>query len=113
MAFIGLIIPHLGRFLVGANHRVLLPISAVMRSTLLVCVDTLCRVIAHAIDQELPINVLTAFFGSPLLLLLLAMNRRSRERTWGHPDLTSLVFPPSSMAGQGHGTSIYMPDQGL
>lgn len=77
IGFIGLLIPHLGRFLVGANHRVLLPISAVMEATTLVWVDTLCRVAAQAIDQELPINVLTAFFGAPMLLLLLARKGKS------------------------------------
>ncbi|MBZ8177502.1 iron chelate uptake ABC transporter family permease subunit [Corynebacterium poyangense] len=76
IGFVGLLIPHLGRFLVGANHRVLLPISAALGATLLVWVDVLCRVAAQTVGQELPINVLTAVLGAPLLLLLLARKRK-------------------------------------
>lgn len=73
IGFVGLLVPHLCRFLVGANHRKLIPAAALIGGTLLVFVDLLCRVATRLVHQELPINVITAILGGPPLLLLLTV----------------------------------------
>jgi iron complex transport system permease protein len=74
IAFVGLVVPHLARLLVGPNHRFLLPASALGGALLMVVVDTLARsIIDYA---ELPIGILTAFIGAPFFLYLLLKVRR-------------------------------------
>ncbi|MEU6235781.1 iron ABC transporter permease [Kitasatospora sp. NPDC047058] len=69
IGFVGLMVPHVCRLLVGGDHRRLLPLSALTGAVLLVVVDTLART---ALDtQELPIGVVTALLGAPTLLYLL------------------------------------------
>ncbi|MQS15002.1 iron ABC transporter permease [Streptomyces kaniharaensis] len=69
IGFVGLMVPHVCRLLVGGDHRRLLPLSALTGALLLVVVDTLART---ALDgQELPIGVVTAVLGAPTLLYLL------------------------------------------
>ncbi|MDY7025975.1 MAG: iron chelate uptake ABC transporter family permease subunit [Pseudomonadota bacterium] len=74
IGFIGLVVPHLIRLLVGANHNFLLPFSALFGAILLLLADTLARtVIAPA---ELPIGIITALIGGPFFLYLLIKQRR-------------------------------------
>lgn len=68
IGWIGLVIPHLARFVVGPNYRILLPASALMGACFLLIVDDLART---AGSLEIPVGVLTAFVGSPFFLLLL------------------------------------------
>ncbi|MGA6161555.1 FecCD family ABC transporter permease [Amycolatopsis magusensis] len=69
IGFVGLIIGHLARMVVGADHRRALPIAAILGAVFLVWSDVLARlVIAPA---ELPIGVVTAFLGVPLFLLVM------------------------------------------
>ncbi|WP_395293614.1 FecCD family ABC transporter permease [Kitasatospora hibisci] len=69
IGFVGLMVPHVCRLLVGGDHRRLLPLSALTGAVLLVVVDTAART---ALDtQELPIGVVTAVLGAPTLLYLL------------------------------------------
>ncbi len=69
IAFVGLMVPHACRLLVGADHRRLLPVSALFGAVLLVVVDLVCRT---ALDgQELPVGVVTSLIGAPALLYLL------------------------------------------
>ncbi|MFF2963860.1 FecCD family ABC transporter permease [Streptomyces sp. NPDC057963] len=72
IGFVGLLVPHLCRLVVGGDHRRLLPVSALTGAVLLVVVDTVCRTALP--DQELPVGVVTALLGAPALLFLL--NRR-------------------------------------
>ena len=74
IAFVGLIIPHLARLLVGPNHRFLLPVSALGGAILMLMVDTLARSLLDY--AELPIGILTAFIGAPFFLYLLLTARR-------------------------------------
>ncbi|ARC57225.1 Ferric enterobactin transport system permease protein FepD [Frondihabitans sp. 762G35] len=67
IAFIGLAVPHVVRLLTGADHRWLLPFSAVGGAVLLVSADVLGRVVAS--PGELQVGVVTAFLGAPVLLL--------------------------------------------
>ncbi|AWN24981.1 iron ABC transporter permease [Streptomyces sp. NEAU-S7GS2] len=69
IGFVGLIVPHGVRFLVGPLHRVLLPFSALVGAVFLVWTDALARV-AFA-PQEVPVGVFTALLGVPLFLVIL------------------------------------------
>ncbi len=69
VAFVGLMVPHLCRLIVGGDHRRLLPLAALTGALLLVVVDIVCRT---AMDgQELPVGVVTALIGAPVLLYVL------------------------------------------
>ncbi|MFF7181260.1 iron chelate uptake ABC transporter family permease subunit [Streptomyces sp. NPDC008121] len=69
IGFVGLIVPHGVRFLVGPTHRVLLPYAALAGAVFLVWTDALARV-AFA-PREVPVGVITALLGVPLFLLVL------------------------------------------
>jgi iron complex transport system permease protein len=69
IAFVGLVVPHAVRFLIGPLHRVLLPVSALIGAIFLVWADALARV-AFA-PREVPVGVFTALVGVPLFLLVL------------------------------------------
>ncbi|MDN4161475.1 FecCD family ABC transporter permease [Nocardioides abyssi] len=70
IGFVGLVVPHLVRPLVGSRHRVLLPASAVAGAVLLVWADTAARSLVEG--QEVPIGALTALIGVPVLVWLMA-----------------------------------------
>jgi iron complex transport system permease protein len=74
VAFVGLLVPHVVRALVGARHRVLLPLSALAGAVFLIAADLVAR-IALA-PRELPVGVITALLGAPALFVL--ATRRSR-----------------------------------
>jgi iron complex transport system permease protein len=69
IGFVGLIVPHLMRLLVGSDHRVLLPAAALFGGLFLVLSDTLARTVLA--PRQLPVGVVTALLGVPLFLLLL------------------------------------------
>jgi iron complex transport system permease protein len=77
VGFVGLMIPHLVRILVGADHRRVLPVAALLGGGYLVLVDTAARTIARPL--ELPVGILTAVIGVPFLLWLL--RRGDADRT--------------------------------
>ena len=68
IGFVGLVIPHLARRLVGARHRVLVPAAALLGGLFLLWADAFARVVMQ--PRELPIGVLTAAIGAPFLLIL-------------------------------------------
>ncbi len=74
VGWIGLIIPHLARLLVGPNHALLLPASLLMGSTFLLMVDNLARCL---FSLEIPLGILTAIVGAPFFLSLLLRGGRS------------------------------------
>ena len=69
IGFVGLIVPHALRRLIGANHRTLLPFSALFGGTFLVLCDTLARTLFA--PHEIPAGVITSLFGGPFFLYLL------------------------------------------
>ncbi|WP_024511621.1 iron ABC transporter permease [Bradyrhizobium sp. ARR65] len=69
IGFIGIVAPHIVRLAVGADHRVLLPLSALFGAALLVGADTLARTLLA--PAELPVGILTALLGAPFFLWLL------------------------------------------
>ena len=68
IGFVGLIVPHITRHLVGPDHRVLIPYSALAGACLLVLSDTIARSVAL---YELPVGIITSIFGVPFFLYLL------------------------------------------
>ncbi len=75
IGWVGLVIPHIARLLVGPDFNRLLPTAMLLGATYLVAVDTLARSLAAT---ETPLGVLTAFLGAPVFLYLLA----TRQRSW-------------------------------
>ena len=73
IAFVGLIAPHTLRLIVGADHRVLVPLSALGGGVFLLAADTLSRTVID--PAEVPVGVVTALTGAPFFLLLLARNK--------------------------------------
>ncbi|WP_425427937.1 FecCD family ABC transporter permease [Terasakiispira papahanaumokuakeensis] len=69
IGFVGLVIPHAARFLVGSQHGRLVPMSALIGAVFLVCADIASRIIIPG--QVLPIGVITALIGAPVFALLL------------------------------------------
>ncbi|AQZ51370.1 FecCD family ABC transporter permease [Martelella mediterranea] len=68
IGWIGLVVPHAARILVGEDHRVLIPASAILGAAYLTFVDTLARTLTAA---EIPLGVLTALIGAPVFGILL------------------------------------------
>ena len=73
IGFIGLVVPHLLRLLVGPDHRILLPASAMAGAALLLLADLLARLLLA--PAELPIGIITALLGAPFFLYLLVRGR--------------------------------------
>ena len=73
VGFVGLVVPHALRLVIGNDQRVLLPASVLAGGTLLVLADTLARTIAAPI--QLPVGVITALIGVPVFLALLSRGR--------------------------------------
>lgn len=69
IGFVGLVLPHAVRLVVGSRHRVLLPLSALLGAVFLVWSDTIARTLFD--PRELPVGIITAVVGGPLFVLLL------------------------------------------
>lgn len=77
IGFVGLIIPHCMRLIVGSDHRILLPFSYFGGATFMIICDTIARTIAQ--PTEIPVGVITAFFGAPYFIYLLYRNSKNRN----------------------------------
>ncbi|TCO81657.1 iron complex transport system permease protein [Plasticicumulans lactativorans] len=77
VGFVGLVIPHLLRLALGADHRLLLPGCVLAGGTLLTVADTLARSLIA--PQQLPVGAITALLGVPLFLYLLHGSRRDDD----------------------------------
>ncbi|MBW1649340.1 MAG: iron ABC transporter permease [Deltaproteobacteria bacterium] len=73
LGFVGLVIPHLLRLIIGADHRILVPASILGGGAYMVLCDILARTIPSA-GGEIPVGVITALIGAPLFILLLKRN---------------------------------------
>jgi iron complex transport system permease protein len=73
IAWVGLIIPHVGRYLAGADHRKMIPVTAFLGGTFLLLMDTLARSI---LASEIPISIVTSVVGAPFLGYLV-LSRKS------------------------------------
>jgi iron complex transport system permease protein len=79
ISFVGLVVPHLIRMVVGPGHRVLLPASALGGALLLVAADLLARTVAA--PAEIPLGSITALVGGPFFFWLL-LRTRKRQGGW-------------------------------
>ncbi|HEU4346649.1 MAG TPA: iron ABC transporter permease [Actinoplanes sp.] len=73
IGFVGIIIPHTVRLMAGASYRVILPLSVLFGGAFLALTDLVARTVAG--QAELPIGVVTAFFGAPFFVLILRTNK--------------------------------------
>jgi iron complex transport system permease protein len=74
IAFVGIIVPHTVRLLFGRSHRVVLPLSLLFGGAFLCLTDLLARTLSS--PAEVPIGVVTAFFGAPFFVFVLRSSRR-------------------------------------
>jgi iron complex transport system permease protein len=73
IGFIGLVVPHLCRMLIGPNHRSLLPLSLLTGSLILLIADMLARVLVAPLDM--PVGIITALLGAPFFIWLLVQQK--------------------------------------
>jgi len=73
IGWIGLVVPHMARLLVGPRYDRVLPVSLLMGGAFLVLIDTVARTAARI---EIPLGLLTAILGAPVFVWLLARGRR-------------------------------------
>ena len=76
IGWIGLVVPHLARTIVGADHRRLLPMSFLMGAGIMIIVDDIARTMSQA---EIPLGIITALLGAPLFIFLLAREKRGQQ----------------------------------
>jgi len=76
IGWVGLVIPHIGRMLVGNDNRLLVPVSLSLGSCFLIAVDNLARTLT---GSEIPLGILTALVGGPFFVYLL---KQTRGRGW-------------------------------
>ncbi len=77
IGFVGLIIPHTMRLIVGSNHRKLIPIAAIGGATLLVWADILSRTLISPL--EIPVGIFTALLGGPFFIYLVVKRKKGGE----------------------------------
>lgn len=75
IGFVGLIIPHIMRLIVGPDHRILVPASAIVGAMFLVMADTFSRMIVQ--PTEMPVGIVTALIGAPFFIYLLMRQKKS------------------------------------
>jgi len=75
IGFVGLMIPHIVRLILGPDHRLLLPCSALAGAIFLIVADTMARVLLA--PTEIPVGIITAFFGAPFFIYLLRIKRKA------------------------------------
>ena len=74
ISFVGLIVPHIARFIIGSNHKYLIPFSAVLGSILLILADTLGRSMFK--PYEVPVGLVMSVIGAPFFIYLLKRRKR-------------------------------------
>lgn len=75
IGFVGLIVPHAFRLRLGADHRLLVPVAALLGAAFLIVCDTFARTALAPV--EIPVGVITAMLGGPFFIWLLRSKRRS------------------------------------
>jgi iron complex transport system permease protein len=76
IGWVGLVVPHMGRMLIGNNNRDLIPASFFMGAAFLILVDDISRLMS---TSEIPLGILTALLGGPFFIYLL---RKTKGRQW-------------------------------
>ena len=78
IGFVCLISPHIARMLIGSDHRYLIPCSSLIGGCLLLCSDTVGRLVIQPV--ELPVGIVTSILGVPFFIYVLATKRRQNWR---------------------------------
>lgn len=78
IGFVGLMIPHMMRLVVGPNHKVLIPATCIAAAIFMVACDTLSRIIFPPL--EIPIGVITAILGAPTFIVLLKRSQQIKAK---------------------------------
>lgn len=74
IGWIGLVVPHFSRLLIGDDYRYSIPLTAILGGSFLLIIDDFSRLLT---TSEIPIGILTSFIGAPIFLLLIAQNNRT------------------------------------
>lgn len=77
IGFVGLMVPHFTRILVGGDHKKVLPVSALLGGILVVWVDVAARLLIA--PEELPVGILTAVMGGPVFIVMLRKKNREKK----------------------------------
>lgn len=75
IGFVGLVIPHILRLVIGPNHRALMPLSALAGALLICLADLVSRTLINPI--EIPIGIITSIIGAPILLIIILKQKRN------------------------------------
>jgi len=78
IGWVGLIIPHFSRMIVGADHKKLIPLSILIGASYLLVIDNIARTLG---ESEIPLSVLTAMIGAPIFIYLL---RKMQNKGWNN-----------------------------
>ena len=73
IGWVGLIMPHLVRFIAGPDNRIVVPLSVILGGAFLMLVDTACRTVT---PSEIPLGILTSVIGAPLFFIILLRSQR-------------------------------------
>jgi len=76
IGWVGLVIPHLARILIGSDNRITIPVTIILGSSFMILVDTLARTVT---TQDLPISIITGLVGAPFFFFLLLRQRRGLQ----------------------------------
>jgi len=76
IGWVGLMVPHLARFVAGPNHRMLLPVSFLFGAIFMLLVDNIAR---SVVSVEIPIGIITALLGAPFFIWFL---KKSSRKSW-------------------------------
>ncbi len=76
IGFVGLIVPHMMRFIIGPNHKALIPATCVAAAIFMITCDLISRILLSPL--EIPIGVITAVIGAPVFIILLKQKQRIR-----------------------------------
>jgi len=77
IGFVGMIVPHAIRLIIGPDHRIVLPYSAIMGGIFLIIADILARTLAS--PMEIPVGIITAMTGAPFFLYLLIRDKKMQR----------------------------------
>ncbi len=77
IGFVGLVVPHIARFLVGSDHRVVVPLSAVIGGLVLLLADIIARILSYSTGiSGIPVGAITSMIGAPFFAYLLVKRMR-------------------------------------
>jgi iron complex transport system permease protein len=76
VGWVGLIIPHIARFIFGPDNRIVIPMSMILGAIFMVAVSTVCR---SAMTSEIPLGILTSIVGAPIFFIILVKTRLGRN----------------------------------